>query len=481
MWVLPTTGRPAAAQAFLDSVAALGFAAPPTPGLVVVDGDRDPAYRALRLPPGWRIEFREESAGFLACLNRAFAERPAEPWYGLLNDDFIVRTGGWDHALIAAAGPLGFASCNDGWQADPRNPRKRMFGATMFGGDLLRALGWWSPPGMGHCYADDAWQAIAGALGNWTPCLDVMVEHRHVWTGKSEKDATHEKAYSHLEADALLWERFKRQDLGAAVERVRQALDKADPAARARADRAKARYVMIATPIARDPAVQYMLSLLRTFREFDRLGVRYECEFTCGNSNLPRARNGLVARFLASGCDDLIMIDDDMGWDPQSLLRLLASEQPLIGAVGRKKSELPNSDPSVWCAQFLEGTEGALEADAFGAVRIKRLGTAFLKVSRGVFEAMIAAHPEWKRHGHNDMSAEQKTAYHQFFRFDADDDSEEVGEDYVFCDRWRALGGAIWADPSIALKHCGVKEYEGRLLEILTPAIAEAPRLAAAE
>lgn len=464
MWVLPTIGRPASCQAFLDSVAALGFGHKPTPGLVIVDGDPDEAYRALRLPLGWTIEFREENAGFLACLNRAFAEHPGEPWYGLLNDDFIVRTGGWDHKLVAAAGNFGFANSNDGWQADGAHSKKRMCGAIVFGGDMLRALGWWSPPGMAHCYADDAWEAIGSTIGNWKTCLDVMVEHRHAWTGKSEPDATHEKAYSYFDADAEVWKAFQQGELGAAINRLGNAINDADPRGRDRLARAKSRSVMIVTPIARDPTWQYMISLLETAKKLDDLGIRYLIQFTMGSSNLPRARNALAARFLATGMTDLIMIDDDMGWSAGSVVRLLASEQPLVAAVGRKKTPEPNSDPKVWCCHFLPGD---LEQDEMGAVQVARVGTAFMKVERGVFETMIAFHPEWKREGHPDMTEAQKASYYQFFRFDTENDGAESGEDYVFCDRWRAIGGSVWIDPTIDLKHCGAKEYSGRVAEIM--------------
>jgi hypothetical protein len=60
-----------------------------------------------------------------------------EPWYGFISDDSIVRTRAFDVPLIAAAGCAGFANSADGWQA-----HQRMHGDVVFGGDLLRALGW---------------------------------------------------------------------------------------------------------------------------------------------------------------------------------------------------------------------------------------------------------------------------------------------------------------------------------------------------
>jgi hypothetical protein len=233
----------------------------------------------------------------------------------------------------------------------------------------------------------------------------------------------------------------------------------------ARLERAKARSVMFVTPIARDPTVQYLVSMLRTANVLTRLGIRHCCEFLVGSSNLPRARNGLAARFLASDFDVMFMIDDDMGWSPGAVVRLLASNQPFVAAVGRKKSADPNDDPRVWCAQWLSGSAPRL--DDMGAVEARRVGAAFVALDRSVLARLAAAHPEWKRDGHDDMNAAQRAAYHQFFQFNNDND--EVGEDYLFCDRWRALGGEVWVDPSIELAHVGVKEHVGRLLDILHP------------
>ena len=237
---------------------------------------------------------------------------------------------------------------------------------------------------------------------------------------------------------------------------------------KARLERARTRSVMIATPVARDPTIQYAVSLLHTSAALNHHGIRHSCEFIVGSSNLPRSRNGLVARFLASDFTDLFMIDDDMGWDAGSVIRMLASEKPFLAAVGRKRSGVPNSDPNVWCCQFLRDRP-AMRLDEMGNIEVGRVGAAFVKIERSVFERLIAAHPEWKREGHEDMSLDVRACYHQFFRFDTELDHEEIGEDYLFCDRYREVGGEVWVDPSITLKHCGSHEFTGRLLEILQP------------
>lgn len=227
-----------------------------------------------------------------------------------------------------------------------------------------------------------------------------------------------------------------------------------------RQKRALSRSVFIATPIARHPVRQYTNSLVQTCIRLSEVGIRCYVQNVVGNSNLPRARNELVAAFLASDYDDLLFIDDDMGWDPSAVIRLLASDKPVIGGVGSKKCLKPDSDVTKWCCRFW--LDRPLRQDDMGNVEVESVGTGFLKISREVFEKMIAAHPEWKRRGWSDWPEERKATYYRFFRFDHDD-PDEIGEDYDFCRSWRALGGEVWIDPTIKLLHVGEYEFTGSM------------------
>lgn len=217
---------------------------------------------------------------------------------------------------------------------------------------------------------------------------------------------------------------------------------------------------MILTPVYRDTAWQYTRSLVDTCVALERLGIKHRAQFVVGNSNLPRARNELAAEFLATDCTDAILIDSDMNWQPNDVLRLLASDQPLIGAVGRKRVDLPDTDPSGWCCRFHADGQERLHQDHMGAIEVLGVGTGFLKIERRVFEGMMLARPEWKRSGFASMTSAVRAKYYKFFRFP---ESEETGEDYCFCQSWRDLGGAVWIDPDISLGHAGSHEFRGSI------------------
>jgi hypothetical protein len=213
------------------------------------------------------------------------------------------------------------------------------------------------------------------------------------------------------------------------------------------------------------------MAFAETCAMLERLRIRYASRFVVGSSNIPKARNILAARYLASGFTDALYIDDDMGWSANSVLRLLASDKPVIAGVGRKKVDKPNSDPNVWCCHFDETAAGGLVQDEMGNIRLPRVGTGFMKIARTVFEQLIAAHPDWKRQGDPEMEPAVRANYYRFFKFD---DETELGEDYFFCERWRELGGEVWIDPSITLSHVGEKAWTGRIAEIMEAAPGDA-------
>src|SRR5207302_4877147 len=137
---------------------------------------------------------------------------------------------------------------------------------------------------------------------------------------------------------------------------------------------------------------------------------------THGNSNLAQARNELAARFLASGATDMLFVDDDMGWNHGDVVRLLASDKPVIGGVGARKKPFDDTDPNKWCYRPLAGPRN----QNGGAIEVETVGTGFLKITREPFERMIAAHPELKRRGLPGMPEAAAKYYHRFFSFGAD-------------------------------------------------------------
>lgn len=178
MWILPTRGRPDLAQRVFS------IAPPFAPGVMAIDHDQVDAYSAVKLPPDW-LRITLPRMYLAEKLNAVVDHFPSAPWYGIINDDMLPTTKGWDIDLPHAAGRWGIA-----WADDELNHR---IGAAAFGGDLIRALGWIAPPALKHFYIDDAHETIANDLGVGVPRMDIKVAHLHFTAGKAAYDRTYKE------------------------------------------------------------------------------------------------------------------------------------------------------------------------------------------------------------------------------------------------------------------------------------------------
>lgn len=213
-WLLPTHNRPEQCSAVLAQIKRLGNC---TIGCVMVNGrEQADDYKRLEawLPDGWYMEFLPQNLGMCGAMQHYFHGHPNDPFYGLVCDDEYVFTPGWDKTLVEAAGKFGIAHGN-GWQS-----QNRLHNYVTWGGDLIRTVGWWALPGLWHWFFDDAWEAIAGALGLRRFCPTVNTEHRHYLAGKAERDATYALGESRATQDQQRFLDWHRHEWPALLERL---------------------------------------------------------------------------------------------------------------------------------------------------------------------------------------------------------------------------------------------------------------------
>jgi hypothetical protein len=101
-------------------------------------------------------------------------------------------------------------------------------------------------------------------------------------------------------------------------------------------------------------------------------------------------------------------------------------------------------------------------------VEAEAIGTGFLLIHRSVLEELAAAHPEA-------LHRTDEGPAHVFFEAGIDPkaapgEGRYFGEDYLFCSRWRALGGEVWCDPAIRLEHHGQVTLTGDPMTMFSPA-----------
>ncbi len=223
----------------------------------------------------------------------------------------------------------------------------------------------------------------------------------------------------------------------------------------------------------------YLHSVMATVDLLRSRGHRVEVK-TLGNESLiTRARNNMVAHFLASGFDKMMFIDADITWPAQAVLALLESGHPVCGipyptkkvdwnrvaAHANRPHEAPlkpaelRRSALIFTINRTKGSpppqEGWLEVDA--------LATGFLMMDRAVLEQMRDHYREALTY-RNDVAGYEKfaPAEHCVGIFECLIDPETrryLSEDYAFCRRWRDIGGQIQCCTRFRLVHSGTADF----------------------
>lgn len=203
----------------------------------------------------------------------------------------------------------------------------------------------------------------------------------------------------------------------------------------------------------------FFVSVLKLINFCNGFGINYSVETIVNESLVTRARNSLVAKMMypEPQSTHLIFIDADIEFEVVDFVKLLLADRDVIGGVYPKKS-LP--------IDYVINT--VPEAKREGAfLEVKRLGTGFMCIKRHVIEKMFEEYKDLKYH--DSIGLDPKFDKYKYALFDTgiDETGNYLSEDYVFCDRWRKLGGEIWTDLSIILGHVGHYKFKPNTTDLV--------------
>lgn len=188
------------------------------------------------------------------------------------------------------------------------------------------------------------------------------------------------------------------------------------------------------------------MSFIKWSNTARQLGIDWTMETMTNESLITRARNTLTAKFLATeGSTHIMFIDADIGWEPWHLLVMLNRDVDVIGGLYPMKSL-----PIKWCVNGFEGAEEGAD----GLQEVSKTGTGFLLIKRHVFEK-LNKHPAVKPFA-NDIGLPKELDAHMKTYFDTGvRENRYYSEDWAFCENWRDIGGRVWVDKRVLLRHSG--------------------------
>jgi hypothetical protein len=197
---------------------------------------------------------------------------------------------------------------------------------------------------------------------------------------------------------------------------------------------------------------QTFMSFIKWGNACRQLGIDWTVETMTNESLISRARNTLTAKFLSTeGSTHLMFIDADIGWEPWHLLVMLNRRVDVIGGLYPMKSL-----PVKWCVNGIPGQEQGQD----NLVEVTKTGTGFLLIRREVFEK-LNQHPA-VRPFNNDIGLDPALNVHMKTYFDtAVRENRYYSEDWTFCENWRDIGGKIYIDSRVLLKHVGTYVFDG--------------------
>lgn len=231
--------------------------------------------------------------------------------------------------------------------------------------------------------------------------------------------------------------------------------------------------------------VPTVTTLIQLAAHLTRTGHEMRSSFY-SSAMIGESRNAMVAEFMHEGYDLLFMLDSDQGIPISLIQSMIDFNQPMVGAFyPRRKLDwskiLDNGTSSsirdtVYKAQSFvgdlvvePGTEVSFRVEN-GFAEARHVGTGCLLIRRDCIEQMFKAYPELKGRGFNPPDYPQLNPEYNYGLFNpgwSDYSNRLQAEDYFFCERWRTIGGKIYANVVESTVHIGRYSYDGSFIDHL--------------
>jgi hypothetical protein len=207
---------------------------------------------------------------------------------------------------------------------------------------------------------------------------------------------------------------------------------------------------------------QILEGCFSSYLRFSILATKYNISFSVdtliNESLVSRARNSLVAKFLANPkATHLMFVDADITFTPDDILRLVLHNKDVVcGAYPMK---------TIPIKYVLNIDENGIHEDPL--YEVKTAGTGFMMIKREVIEDMIEKMPELKYKDSVGLGEQYEPFMYALFDTMIDEHQHYLSEDWTFCKRVREVcHKRIWVDANIKLDHNGYYKFQGDVDEI---------------
>jgi hypothetical protein len=217
-------------------------------------------------------------------------------------------------------------------------------------------------------------------------------------------------------------------------------------------------------------SAQYVDALLQLRRLCAERQIRFFWSGIQHLADIVSVRNEIARIFMEGDFTHLLMIDGDIGYEASCVLKMIDRDVDFAvaspparslridhvaraAAAGDKAAE--RLVGRYYVTPLAEDTAaGRMKLDERGFMRIESIGGAFLLLRRSVFERLAQAHPELQ---YASVEGSPAVSYFEGGLVDG----VRLGEDRMFCRRWRQLGGDIHLLADASMTHTGPFTFSG--------------------
>ena len=187
--------------------------------------------------------------------------------------------------------------------------------------------------------------------------------------------------------------------------------------------------IAIGMPTNRGVKPQTALSLLEMVAKSE---YKFHPIISTEGYNTAENRNRIVAQAIKNNCTHLLLTDDDMTYDSDTLDRLVAHKKDIVGATANVRGMHPDGVETL-VVEYLKD-----EIDFGDVFKVKAIGGSMLLIDLSIIPKIETPLFWYKVHKIGMV---------------------EMSNDYWFCEKAREAGFDIWYDSTIKLKHIGDREY----------------------
>lgn len=209
--------------------------------------------------------------------------------------------------------------------------------------------------------------------------------------------------------------------------------------------------VVFVTPTRARPHKNFIKALEESVPVLDKAGIEHSVIFEIGNHYISHALSLLVSKALASSPDAVVILEDDMSWEPQSLVDLINCDKDVVAGVYRYKDE------KVDYMGVIETTADGKPVVVDGLIRAMCLPTGFMKITPAAVKKFAEAYPNLV-YGEGIVDLFNHGAH----------EGKWWGQDYAFCRNYRNKCGDVWLMPNLDIHHnSGDDVHKGNFHEYL--------------